>query len=102
MASYPKPKNNISESELPLDTPLWCVYGAKSFPSIIVCKILKDPKYGLIIWGYSIYKRQPGFRTLGQRLSDWLASEYHENAFFFEKQVDAIAYINELVTPKCD
>lgn len=101
MASYATPKNCISD--LPLDTPLWCVYGMKCSPSILACVIKKDMSGEKTIWGYSIYKKQPGYRTLGQHLKAWLNNEFHQNAFFFTAQADAIAYLSALVTPvqKC-
>lgn len=81
-----------------LNTPLWCVYGSNAFPSIICCKILKDPKYGFIIWGYSVWKRQPGFRTLGTNIQAFC--DPRENPKFFLDQEDALDYLRKMTTPK--
>lgn len=80
-----------------LDAPLWCVYGHECFPSIILCRIKKSTYDGSInIWGYSIYKRQPGFRTLGIGLDEWHSR--HENVCFFKSQGDAMMHLIDITT----
>lgn len=91
----------------PLDTNnhnivLWCVSGADSFPTIFCCKISPSSQNSnvFVIWGYSVYRRSPGFRTLGQRLDqDWIADH---QAKFFNDETNAVNYITKLITPKCD
>jgi len=50
--------------------PLWVIYGYDCFPSILCCKINNGN-----IWGFSIYRRSPGFRTLGMNLETWYNEE---------------------------
>lgn len=78
---------------------LWCVHGPDSFPTMICC-VIKTASRNPSIWGYSVYKRSPGFRTLGREvISDWIASN---NAKFFLSQDAAFDYLRELTTPMCD
>lgn len=79
------------------DIPLWCVYGPDSFPSILCCKIQRRTE-GLVIWGFSIYKRSPGFRTLGITVEEW--RKRYDKCKFFDKHEDAIELIMKLTTPK--
>ena len=81
------------------DKVLWCVYGYESWPSMFCCK-LHDYDGSRNVWGYSIYRRSPGFRTLGQRLALWL--EQHEMCLFFDDQQKAMEYLTQITTPKCD
>lgn len=76
--------------------PLWCVYGPQCFPTMFCCKILHHPQGCLTIWGYSVYRRQPGFRTLGRDLSEWAAD--HE-AVFFAEQIHALQFLANITTP---
>lgn len=72
---------------------LWCVYGPTSFPTMICFRIRCTDSYGPIIWGFSIYRRVPGFRTLGQRLETWREGK---DAHFFETQDEALEYLKSL------
>ena len=76
------------------DKPLWCVYGPTCFPTMICCKIKSGN-----IWGYSVYKRQPGFRTLGISLE---AFGQHDNPKFYATQADAVARISSITWPRCE
>lgn len=81
-----------------LNKVLWCVYGHPFWLKIICCKLndlysASDPN----IWGYSVWKRQPGFRTLGIKLSEFTGRE--DMAHFFTDQEHALAYIRERTTP---
>lgn len=80
-----------------IDQPLWCVYGYDCFPSIICCKVSKAAG-SPAIWGYSVWKRVPGFRTLGQDLDHFCSR--HEMARFFNEQEKAIAYLAKITKPK--
>lgn len=94
-----KAKNEIDPLDMQFhDIPLWCVYGYDCFPEIMACKL--NYNGGLNIWGYSVYKRQPGYRTLGQDVQKWM--KRYIMVKFFAKQEDAIMFISNLVTPKCD
>lgn len=78
---------------------IWCVYGPDSFPTMFCC-VIKTASRNPAIWGYSVYKRSPGFRTLGREVVDgWVESN---NAKFFDTQDAAFEYLRELTTPKCD
>ncbi len=86
----------ISFDEAPLRTPLWCVYGTEFWPSIICCMINKPFGQERSIWGYSVYRNSPAFRTLGQNES-WINTN---NAKLFISQEDALEYLRKLTTPK--
>lgn len=88
------------------EVPMWVVYGFDCFPSILCCKLkqclVSRDVIDTIIWGYSVYHRQPGFRTLGQTLTTWREgnAKYGKDLEkWFIKQEDAVAFINKLVTP---
>jgi len=79
--------------------PLWVVYGYDSFPSILCCKIWPSRGDGVLyIWGYSVYRNSPGFRTLGQSAVNWALSV--PNVKFFDDQDEALAYLKQLTKPK--
>ena len=84
-------------------TPLWVVYGHDCFPSLLCCRIkqtaISRGQPEPIIWGYSVYEGEPGFRTLGQRLSVWMRG--NPGARFYRVQKDALAYIAYLTRPAC-
>lgn len=75
---------------------VWCVYGVKCFPQMLCCK-LKQTVFGPVIWGFSIYKRQPGFRTLGQQLTAF--TKQLQLCEFFTDHDEALAYMKKLTTP---
>lgn len=83
------------------DRPLWCVYGPSCFPTLFCCKIkLQDidiSEFDYCIWGYSVYKRKPGFRTLGRAVKPWAKQN---DAKFFLDQEDALAFLQKISTPK--
>jgi len=80
-----------------LNNKLWCVYGPKSFPTLICCMVIPHIGYGPLLWGYSVWEYEPGFRTLGVNLFDWAKEN---DAHFFATQSDAIAVIRRLTSPK--
>jgi hypothetical protein len=86
------------------DKILWCVHGVESFPEIFCCKIRAHAEFGPIIWGYSVYRRKPGFRTLGQNVNTWmqdLRTKFGCDLFeFYDDHGEAIARITQLTTPK--
>lgn len=92
---------NLSENQ---DRVLWCVHGTSSFPTIICCKIRAHAEYGPTIWGYSVYRRSPGFRTLGQNVNMWqqnLREKFGYILFeFYDDHSEAITRITQLTTPK--
>lgn len=93
----------IDANEAPLKTPIWCIYGPDCFPTIFCCMINEPYGGGRGIWGYSVYKRKPGFRTLGgtvgptQYSGDWIKDN---NAKFFLNQSEALDYLKAITTPK--
>lgn len=92
---------NLPENQ---DRVLWCVHGFESFPEIFCCKILADAEYGAIIWGYSVYRGKPGFRTLGRNVNSWmreLKEKFGCSMFeFYDDHAEAITRITQLTTPK--
>jgi hypothetical protein len=96
--STPTEDSRAVEPTEHLDTPLWVVYGPDCFPTMFCCKVLNHPTCGLVIWGYSVYRRQPGFRTLGQGLQAWL--EAHEKPKFFARQDGALQHLAKITTPR--
>lgn len=78
------------------DKPLWCVYGPACFPTMICCKV-NDASGKLAIWGYSVYRRSPGFRTLGRYLNQWTAEN---NAVFFADQNHALDFLKKITWPR--
>jgi hypothetical protein len=83
-----------------VDVPLWCIYGPKSFPTTICCMIKRggaDQRSTLILWGYSIYRNTPGFRTLGVELGRWSSDN---DPTFFTDQDKAMEYLRLLTKPQ--
>lgn len=92
-----KVKNSLDVNELPVGVELYCVYGPNCFPSIFSC-VIRQHITGKCVWGYSVYKRVPGFRTIGHHIGDFL--NRYKNAVFFDKQEYALEYLSKLITPK--
>lgn len=81
---------------------LWLVYGQKFFPSILCCQI-KMSSQGPAIWGFSVYRRSPGFRTLGRTISTWIeelgAKHAHDMFEFYDNQEEALNRLRDITTP---
>lgn len=88
---------NINNNEEYHDIPLWCVYGAASFPSIVCCKALRGHDGTVNIWGYSVYRNSPGFRTIGMSVLSWAVGS---DMKFFTTIDGAFAELKKLLTPK--
>lgn len=88
------------------DQPMWCVYGPDCFPTLICCKVVEGPSgYGPTILGYSIYRRKPGFRTIGQNLDKYFSDMqktygWDPNPQFFVEQPMALEYLRILTECK--
>jgi hypothetical protein len=82
---------------------LWCVHGFDCFPEIFCCMIRPHAEYGPIIWGYSVYEGEPGFRTLGMNVNTWMQElrvKFGCDLFeFYDDHAEAIARITQLTTP---
>ena len=76
--------------------PIWCVYGDENWLQFIVCRKRDYLNQASALWGYSVYRRQPGFRTLGVG-ADWCIKN---KCRFFASQEDALAYLRVATTPK--
>ena len=79
---------------------LWCVYGPSCFPQVMCCKVIPSPREQytpLTIWGYSVYRNSPGFRTLGIHFVKWMRD--NPEAKFFRVRNEALAYLANLITP---
>lgn len=82
--------------------PLWVVYGADCFPAILCCKVVwggTRANPGQVIWGYSVYKGVPGFRTLGIKLSTWMERSDFMPRFYTDQEL-ALQDLRKLTTPK--
>ena len=82
--------------------PLWVIYGPDCFPSILACK-LKQKDSHAFIWGYSIYRRSPGFRTLGLQVEVWIDKVRADTGMvpeFYDDHEQALEKIRKLTTPK--
>ena len=90
--------------------PLWVVYGSTCAPIVMCCKLLAysathtpippgeaGPK--VCIWGYSVWKRVPGFRTIGMNVAEWQRRERAMPPIFFDSQDAAFEKLRELTTP---
>jgi len=82
----------VDWDDAPLNTPIWCVYGAECFPTVFACQIKDHPQVGRVIWGFSIYRRASGYRTLGTG-REWAVKN---DAHLFLTQADAFAHISNL------
>lgn len=72
--------------------PLFVVYGPNSFPSLLCCKVRLNEGVPTI-WGFSIWRRSPGFRTLGIKLKTWVERE--DTPRFYLSQEEAFEAIRE-------
>lgn len=78
--------------------PLWAVYGVSIYwPQVLCCRIRLNEGFPHI-WGYSVWKRQPGFRTLGIPVKTFMAREGF--CFFFASQTRMLEYVEKITTPK--
>ena len=83
-----------------LDKILWCVHGYDSHPSVHCLKIKTSPHIsGHFVWGYSMWKREPGFRTLGISVQEFKGQK--KLFIFFENKIDALEYLSIILEPKC-
>lgn len=82
----------INWDDAPLDTALWGVYGPDCFPTVFACKLHHASGYGRAIWGFSVYRRKPGFRTLGEG-REW--ADRHKLRLFASREA-AFAHIASL------
>lgn len=90
--------NSIDINNLPLETPLYCVYGSSLYtPQIFMCKISAREDNNQYIWGYSKWEGEWGFRTMGVKLS---SMSKHKIVSFFDTKEYAIEYISKLMTFK--
>lgn len=78
------------------DIPLWVVHSHIAHPEVHCLKVLAQ-NGGLYVWGYSVWKGTPGFRTLGITISQFEAGE---KAYYFTTKNDALAYLSIILEPK--
>jgi hypothetical protein len=92
--------------------PLWVVYGLTCFPSLLCAKLLA---YGadyqprpvgvagahVCLWGYSVYRGEPGFRTRGVRVEEW-AKRSTMKPRWFDTQTEALECLRKLTTPRAE
>ena len=73
---------------------LWLVYGAEKSMYMDAVKIHDSGRWGYTVWGYSEYRRSPGFRTIGRNIKE--LSTTHPIAKLFIDQTEAIQYYMSL------
>lgn len=66
----PLSDGEVTWATAPIGETLWGVYGPDCFPTVFACRLRDYPGAGRAIWGFSVYRRQRGFRTLGTG-KDW-------------------------------
>lgn len=88
--------------------PLWVVYGkSEAWPQLLCAKLVgytTDHRLSpsgpvTCIWGYSVYRRKPGFRTLGINVDEWSATHEY-GPFFYADQAEAIEHLRRITTPR--
>lgn len=85
--------------------PLWVVYGiSPSYPQMrSLC--LNQSRDGTInFWGYSVFKRSPGYRTDGIALCVWIERNTSKDfpPLFFDSLPNALDYMRQLLEPRCE
>ncbi len=82
---------------------LWIVHDAHHWPIPFRAKLLAySAKHELLhvgtagpnvaIWGFSVYRRSPGFRTLGINVEEWAKHSSFE-PLFFTTEAEALEWI---------
>jgi hypothetical protein len=91
--------------------PLWVVYGDYSRSPELMCVRLRayDEQHELLpvgvrgayvaIWGFSVWKRRSGFRTLGMNVEEW-AARYAFGPFFYDVQDNALEHLQRITSPR--
>lgn len=70
---------------------LWLVWGSEEFVHMDTVKLIDcQSQWGICVWGYSVYRRSPGFRTIGQSLASMLKE--HSVVKLFVDQTEAIEF----------
>lgn len=54
-------------------------------------RVIDYEKYGTCVWGFSVFKRQPGYRTHGITVTEWLSRPENAN---IEIKVDQDRLLN--------
>ncbi len=88
------------------DRELFVVYGHDCFPSLMKAKVLTE-KHGVqhiddgpTIWGYSVHEGEPGFRTVGMGLQEWIDGEEQDGTpRFFPSFELMVRHLGELLSP---
>jgi hypothetical protein len=73
-------------------------------PTILCCRIEGLLHNEPIIWGYSVYRGEPGFRTLGRNVLDWMEERKISHGWtlweFYDDLDQAFMRLRELTTPE--
>jgi hypothetical protein len=88
--------NSIEIGDSYLNVPLYCIFGTKYSPQIMLCKISNNGGPYTCIWGYSKWEGEWGFRTLGIELKTWLNK--NKMVEFFDSKEFAFDYLNKLMS----
>lgn len=77
--------------------PLWGVTVTHKGLASMQCLMVRLNAGALTVWGYSEWKRSPGFRTLGIRLEEFMAA--HDGCQFFTDHGEALDALQVATTP---
>lgn len=80
-----------------LGVPLWIIYGSTGWPQMICVAAKRHELPRIAVWGYSVYRNSPGFRTLGQDPYVYFAGQ---NAYVFTNIDSAMEHLKSQITPK--
>lgn len=92
------PANATPVNYLPLDTPLYVVYGNPNFPHLMCCKLRESEPGRPMLFSWVTWHARRGFNGVGELLSRWLPSQ--RMAYFFTNPDDALVFIRDLITPE--
>jgi hypothetical protein len=79
------------------DVPLWVVYSGPINGIGLMCLKINNATGTPSVWGYSVYRNSPGFRTLGSGFRSFM--ERYERADFFADLDEAVEHMKVQVAP---
>lgn len=77
---------------------LWLVWGRGAVDFINCVKIFNNTYCGYTVWGYSVYRRSPGFRTIGMSLES-LTNECEDLQLFTDINAAIEYYVRHQKDP---
>lgn len=95
---FKPPANAVPVDDLPLNVPLYAVYGNPNFPHLMCCR-LREPEPGLtLMFSWVTWQAKRGWNGVGEPLSVWVPKQ--RMVYFFTDSDDALIFIRDLVTPE--